>query len=90
MKFLEFLTKEFPNHNVLPGFGMTAHLFVNDGKFAVYAKGNVNGVPRHALSFQIAQGNWYFPLLDKLEDAFGRYDETYDHNGLTYYVWRAV
>ena len=76
-------------HHQINGFGVTRYLFVKDGKFAVYSKENVNGVPCHFLSFQIAQGTWYFPLLDKLEERFGRFFKTYDKNGLTYYVWRA-
>ena len=65
-------------------FGMQTFLFSKKGKYAVSSFEDGNAI----VSFQIAQGNWYFDLLDRLEDEFGKYGETYDSNGLTYYVWR--
>ena len=85
----EFLESQMKLHHHIKGFGVACYLFSQDGKFAVYSKDNINGEPCHFLSFQIAQGTWYFPLLDKLEERFGKYDRSYDKNGLTYYVWRA-
>ena len=80
----EFLESQMQLHHHINGFGVTCYLFVKDGKFAVYSQEKGS----HFLSFQIAQGTWYFPLLDKLEERFGKYDRSYDKNGLTYYVWR--
>lgn len=84
MTFIEFLSKEFPYHNTLKGFGTVAHLFSKNGRYAVYSQEG----KEHILSFQIAQGNWYFDLLEELEDEFGKPAKTYDHSGLTYYIWR--
>ena len=84
----EFLESQMQLHHHINGFGTTCYLFVKDGKFLVYSQDKVNGELCHIVSVQIAQGSWYFPLLDKLEERYGKFDLTFDRNGLTYYVWR--
>ena len=76
----EYLGKPAP----MDLFGMSCFLFSKKGKYAVSSFEDGNAI----VSFQIAQGNWYFDLLDKLEDEFGKPAETYDRNGLTYYIWK--
>lgn len=84
----EFLQTILEYRNSLSPYGTPCHLFSQDGKYLVYSKDDVDHKPCHIVSVQISQGTWYFPILDKLEERYGKFDLTFDRNGLTYYIWR--